>query len=599
MVRRLVLGFVLLAAGAGAFLRFRNAAEAVSFHGQNYYSLGLNLKKEGVLGYPSNPKLPTAYRSPLYPSFIASLLAPGENPFPSRVLHAQALLGALAVLALYVLGAAVAGPLAGLLAAWLYALDPGQLTHVRSLDIEHFYGLLLIASASGLALWAARPGRAAAWGLGLLLGLSLLCRSPLVFFPAVLAVWLAWRRLPPAGIVKGLLPVVLGASLPLVPWVLRNAAHFRAFVPLERHAGVCNLYTASQGMIETWLPSEAYALLQLENRTVSSMSMEEKNAALRDTAVSGIMAGPGAYAWSTARRLVYYLRFHPLLWGLALAAFLFRRRFPLAVPLLWLSVYLLVIHSLLSVEERYLAPLMPVLFVLASATAAGAAALLGRAGWSRLSLTEPDRGPSLSRMVLASLGLFGSAALVCFAQLAAEVRQTGWRTATGTGSNVEVVFPAPSRSAAGAEEEAGPLLTAAIFHNDRGIQRYLGGDLPGAEADFRQAMTLLPPYVEPRLSLAAIVSRKGRHREALALCEEAGRWSRPSSDEALLEMAGYDFGRNRLALYAAAQDCQATEFSALGRRKESRLMFASATGVRLRVADVLRNIKVLGRRPAD
>jgi hypothetical protein len=587
-----------LALAAGGFIRFRNAASADSFHGQNYYSLGLNLSNEGILGYPANPRLPTAYRAPLYPSFLAALLPQGPSPFPRSVLLAQAGLGTLAILGVFALGGAVGGPLTGLLAAWLYSLDPGQILHARSLDIEHFYGLLLLAVALGLAWWRVKGDRRSAWCLGLLLGFSLLCRSPLVFFPALLAAGLALRLRSASGTVLGLAPIALGALIPLLPWMGRNAVHFRQFIPLERHAGVCNLYTASQGMIETWLPSEAFTLLQLENRTVAAMSMEEKNKALRDTALGGILAAPASYLRSTARRLLRYLGFHPLLWALVLASAAFRRSAPLVMPLLALSLYLLVIHSCLGVEERYLAPLLPVTSVLASL----AAVRLGLALRERLApglsipapLEEgpaPDSDPVLGRAVAACLVFFCVCGAVCFAQLAAEVRQTGWRTPTGTGMNVEVVFPMPSPDSTVFIWDMNPSQKAAVFHNDRGVQRYLQGDPEAAAADFRQASRLLPPYIEPRLSLAAIVSSQGRHAEALRLCEEALRLAKPASEETFLKMAGYDYGRNRLALYAAAQDCSAAELDRLGRRKEGRRMSAGATNTRVKVAGVLRRAR--------
>ncbi|MBI4676570.1 MAG: hypothetical protein HY748_03205 [Elusimicrobia bacterium] len=643
----LVLSILVVSVAGGAFARFTKAATAESFHGQNYYSLGLNLKKEAVLAYPSKPTEPTAYRGPLYPVVIAALLPEGENPFPRRVLYAQALLGSLAILAVYALGSGVHGPLTGALAAAWYAADPRQILHAGSLDIEHFYSLLILGVACGLVEWWRKGDRGSSWRLGLLIGFSLLCRSPLVFFPVLACVAVVIRRtasgealplrglpapgvsgagVPPplatgSGLRGTLAPVLLGAALPLLPWAARNAAHFREFIPLERHAGVCNLYTASQGMIETWLPSEAYALLALEDRTVSAMSMEEKNRALREAALARILRDPIGYLWSTMRRLSRYLRFHPNLWAMALAAFCFLGQTPLAAPLLGLAAYLLAIHSCLSVEERYLAPVMPVLFVLASSAAVSCVQalvrlLLPEAGpghpmsWkARGSVPFPslpgrdcparrdalDRAPAanaipeapparsgfaLDRAVLASVGVFSAASAVCVFYLASEVHRTGIGGRALGGTNVEVVFPAPIMGPSAAQ--------VAVFHNDRGIQRFLRGDTAGAAADLGTAAVLFPGYAEPRLSLAAILSRQGRHAEALRICEQALRLTEPPSDDDFLDMAGHDYGRNRLALYASAFDCCASELDALGRKKKARAMSMAAVRVRVRVAESLR-----------
>ncbi|MBI4051190.1 MAG: glycosyltransferase family 39 protein, partial [Elusimicrobia bacterium] len=235
----------------GCFLRLKNAHDADSFNGSNYYALGLNLKTEGIFAYPTNPKLPTAYRSPLYPAFLALFVPRETSHFPHRILYAQAILGSIAIASLYVLGSAAYHPAAGLFSAAWYALDPEQTRLCASLEIEFFFSLLLLAIACGLVYCSLQHSLYSYLGLSFLIGVSLTCRSTLFLYPLFLGIM---HRHGKIGL------ILLSSYLVLIPWTLRNAIHFREFIPFEHHAAICNLFTASEGMVQTWLPRDAQAM---------------------------------------------------------------------------------------------------------------------------------------------------------------------------------------------------------------------------------------------------------------------------------------------------------------------------------------------------
>jgi hypothetical protein len=104
---------------------------------------------------------PTAYRPIGYPAFVAGVYAiAGHHPIAVHL--AQAVLGALSVLLLYLL--AGGGP-AGLWAAWLWALFPPAILYTDLLIPEGPFAVGMIGAAY-LASIAAKHGRSVGWLLG-------------------------------------------------------------------------------------------------------------------------------------------------------------------------------------------------------------------------------------------------------------------------------------------------------------------------------------------------------------------------------------------------------------------------------------------------
>jgi hypothetical protein len=596
LASRLAFPLLLLCLAYGTQARLRAARDAVVFGGQNYYGLGLNLKRSGILGYPSEPGLPTAFRGPLYPSFIASLLPDGASPFPRGALYAQALLGSLAILGVYALGTAVSGPLAGLLAAAAYAVDADLIAFCASLDIEHFYSLLLLAIAGSLVAWGRDRGPGPAWQLGLLLGVSLTCRSSLALFPALLALW-CLSPCPPFQESRRMLPaLILGSLLPLLPWAGRNALQFRKFIPFERHAAAANLYAASEGMTMTLVPEHGRWLVGQGDRTLEAGSVEERNEAMVERAWANIADRPWRYLSSTLGRLAYIWGLHPWLWSFALLCLPLRRLVPLALLPGLLALYFLLTHSLLAVEGRYLVPLLPVLMVLALASAVSlAGVVLARVLPSTAPAPGPWSSPSmrpLDRALKVSLAFFAAVFVLSLFFLAGELRRTGLRRSAPLVSGVETHLRAPSAG-------QGPRGDAESL-NDRGVERFLKGDLKGAEEDFRASLLLRPGFDQPWLSLGAALSRQGRHAEALKACAEAARLTTPEAAAPLARAMpalspGHDLGMGRLGLHAAALDCCAAEATALGRPQESRRYAEASRRLKALVAERVRQAPGPGR----
>lgn len=571
--RRPDLVLLILALAAGGVLRLKRAQAAESFSGVNYYALGLNLRTQGVLAFPTNPRLPSAYRGPLYPSFIATLLPKGTAPFPRLVLYAQALFGTLAIAGLYLLGGAVHSRLAGALAATAYAFNADQIAYGSILEVEHFYSLLLLSVAWALVLWLRRPSNTSAGLLGLAIGFSLNCRSSLFAFPfCLMAIVLMRPVFFHKDAKRHLAFVFLVSALTLSPWIARNAVHFRTFIPFERFAAACNLFTASEGMVGTLLPSQAHEMAAAGDRFFGRLNEDSKNRELINRAAANILARPGRYLWSIVKRAAFIVGMHPWLWGLSLLALTLNRHQRGLWPLASLAAYVWGIHSFLSVEGRYIIPLIPILIVLSASALAAAISGLSRSfhwGWAVAGGQPSLKG--LEGALKVVLFIFGLIFAVSVLYLAAECRKDDLSTTASFVTSSEGVFPLPSGD-------------PAHFFNDRGVQLFFNGNLTGAASDFEQASRINPRFIEPLLSLGAVRSRQGRHQEALRACAGA-------ANLALAEDSGNSSqSKESHALTAMSMECCANELRALGRPEQARIFIEASRRSTALLSDRLRSM---------
>jgi hypothetical protein len=237
--RRLLLAALFLLAFVVRLYAAAGYAVEPTADAADYHRLAVGLA--AGRGYVSEDGLPTAWRPPGYPAFLACVYA-AAGPSVGAAAAAQAALGALTALLLAAFGGAVAGRREGLLAGLLAAVYPGFFWLPRLLLSENLALFLLPA-----ALWAAaalavewRPWRALL--LGLLLGVGTLVRGPNILFTAVLLLWLAahfWRRGREWR--RGLAALALasaGFAAVLLPWAARNYLVFHKPVLVATQDGM-------------------------------------------------------------------------------------------------------------------------------------------------------------------------------------------------------------------------------------------------------------------------------------------------------------------------------------------------------------------------
>jgi 4-amino-4-deoxy-L-arabinose transferase-like glycosyltransferase len=166
-------------------------------------------------------------------------LAGGVHPDLARV--AVAILGAIMVLLVYLIGRRLGGPVVGLFAAGLAAVYPTFIDNNRQFVSEPIAAFTLAASVVGF-LWASDRARTPwAWLVpGLFLGLTALTRPEYLIFGLLLGLLALVRisRGHGARIGVGSAAVFVAAfAVVLVPWTVRNYIVLDRFVPVTTGGG--------------------------------------------------------------------------------------------------------------------------------------------------------------------------------------------------------------------------------------------------------------------------------------------------------------------------------------------------------------------------
>jgi len=182
--------------------------------------------------------VPTAYRPPGYPIFLALLyLVLGVHHWVPGI--AQAILGTLSCLLVYRLGARSLGEAPGRIAGIALAIYPNHIYYTSASMSETLSVTLMLATLCLLArgpLLRTRELLAA----GLMAGGSALVRpETMLLWLLVIALLLAWGRVP-CGAVRALLFTV-GLILAILPWTLRNLWVMKAPILICTNTGV-NFY---------------------------------------------------------------------------------------------------------------------------------------------------------------------------------------------------------------------------------------------------------------------------------------------------------------------------------------------------------------------
>jgi 4-amino-4-deoxy-L-arabinose transferase-like glycosyltransferase len=210
----------------------------------SYFHYGREIARgNGYISYVTGEA--TAYYPVGYPALLAVVyFVILHTPIPDDLLLATALLHVVlstaSVALVFVVGRAIAGVRAGLVAAAIMALFPNLVYQVATVQLEttFIFGVLAALAVIVTHDWSSGPPTARRLlGFGAVLGLVIVVRPFAAVLlvglvAALLAVRSGWRRtLAAAGLV---LLVVVGTSL---PWTIRNAVAMDSFVPSSTNMG--------------------------------------------------------------------------------------------------------------------------------------------------------------------------------------------------------------------------------------------------------------------------------------------------------------------------------------------------------------------------
>ena len=419
MRRRLLLLAVAGLAARIAFLLLEPATSPVADE-RTWIDWARNLASAKVGFSPLRTKL--VFYPPLYHYFIAI----GETAMGSlsAVKWVQALIGALLVPAVGLVGQRAFGPRAGLFAAAITAFYPELVWFAVHFWSETLFLVLLWWALERLLAADESEGWAPVLAAGLLWGLAILTRETILYFTPIAALWLGFRRGRTGRLrAAAFLLVALGV---VAPWTLRNWAVYRGFIPVSTAGGlnlfqgnaplsrqqVYNRYRAVSGRLEQYEYARRMGLEAIVERQPAWLFeklRDEMPLFWEADSLALVHIKRGAYgavepAWAASAALVVLL---PYLLVLALAV-AGVAAFPVTRPrglLALFLVYYVAIHVATHGFARYRLPAMPVLFVLAGAA------------WASL------RDGSFPRVRGRSLALASALSLVLLACLAPSVRR--------------------------------------------------------------------------------------------------------------------------------------------------------------------------------
>jgi 4-amino-4-deoxy-L-arabinose transferase-like glycosyltransferase len=171
--------------------------------------------------------------SPGAPLFYAAVYYATGGVHPGAARLVQALLGALAIVLVYLIGRRLAGPVAGLVGAGLLAIYPVTIFFTGKLMSEPL-ATVTLAGAVLSSFWAGDPGRRKlAWAVpGVLLGLTAFARPEYLAFVVVFGLFALIR-----GRLLGAAILVVAFALPIVPWTAHVSSAEGRFVPISTGGG--------------------------------------------------------------------------------------------------------------------------------------------------------------------------------------------------------------------------------------------------------------------------------------------------------------------------------------------------------------------------
>lgn len=222
-----------------------------------FFGLAQSIAAGKGLSYENG--VPTAFRPPVYPTFLAILTMGHQAFWPIAI--AQSLVGAgtalcAALLARQMFGGS-RGAKAATIATAIVAVYPYYVVHDTALQETGLCTFLTLVAVLAVRR-GARAGTLSSGALsGLLLGLDVLTRTTIAPFAALAPLWLIGRKRTGAGVLCGLLLV-----LTVFPWMWRSYEITGRFV-LSTEAGLV-FWHGNNGFLFNHYPQESSDLSESE-----------------------------------------------------------------------------------------------------------------------------------------------------------------------------------------------------------------------------------------------------------------------------------------------------------------------------------------------
>lgn len=198
----------------------------------NYNRMAINLVEKGVYGYMTEGREPNAYVTPGYPLFLAGIYLICGKPSVLGVKIVQAVLSAISILLVFLIGKKLANRWVGIISAFFVALYPPLILYSRHLLTETLYIFFFLLYFL-VALYAMQKEK---WGWHFLAGFTaaaaILVR-PLIFILLPLPyIFKYFFKKDIKAVSKQFGVYILGFIVLMTPWWIRNIITMDRFILL-------------------------------------------------------------------------------------------------------------------------------------------------------------------------------------------------------------------------------------------------------------------------------------------------------------------------------------------------------------------------------
>ncbi len=189
------------------------------------------------------PYLPTARRGPTYPLFLAGIyLLFGRDYLVVRL--AQAFIGAVTCILVYMMAKRVFDQKIAITSAILTAILPSLISYTNHIVTEVLFTFLLVLLGY-ILIRAFASHRISMYAIaGIILGVTVLCRPYMLFFPLMIFAVLVYLYQPRKKALKYFSVFLIAYMITIAPWTVRNYLVFQRLVPITTGSGMI-LYARS------------------------------------------------------------------------------------------------------------------------------------------------------------------------------------------------------------------------------------------------------------------------------------------------------------------------------------------------------------------
>ncbi len=222
----------------------------------HYGTMGYGVWKNAVVSYYPDPQ-PSVNRGPVYPLFIAALLAVTNGWWPQGIQIAQCFLFALTCGLVFRIAERSWNRKVAVASALCCALHPFLIWYTSRIWIETLATFLFTALVAAVLSYCRKPSMPRALVLGFLLAFSTLCKGTFLPFLFLVPFLLAMVQ-KGSGRWRGPFSVLVAGVLFLAPWTLRNWNLTHRFIPVHVLAGF-NFQVGDSFIENYWQAPFSYA----------------------------------------------------------------------------------------------------------------------------------------------------------------------------------------------------------------------------------------------------------------------------------------------------------------------------------------------------